>query len=44
MFQKALDRIRETRENHGLGYTLRWLGEKASQEVLGTYEIGRAHV
>ena len=41
MFQKALDRIRETRENHGLGYTLRRLGEKASQEVLGTYDRRR---
>ena len=41
MFQKALDRIRETRENHGLGYTLRRLGEKASQEVLGSYDRRR---
>ena len=41
MLREALDRIRETRENHGVSYTLKRLGQKAAQQYLGTYDRRR---
>ena len=41
MLREALDRIRETRENHGMSYMLRRLGQKAAQQYLGTYDRRR---
>ena len=35
---KALERIREYRKSHGTGYTLKRLGQKAAQQLLGTYD------
>ena len=37
----ALERIREYRQSHGTAYTLRRLGQKAVQRLLGTYERRR---
>ena len=33
-----IDRIREYRQNHGTAYTLKRLGQKAAQQLLGTYD------
>ena len=38
---RAIDRIREYRESHGTGYTMKRLGQKAAQRLLGTYERRR---
>lgn len=38
---KALDRIREYQASHGTAYTLKRLGQKAAQQLLGTYERRR---
>ena len=35
---RAIDRIREYRKSHGTAYTLKRLGQKASQQLLGTYD------
>ena len=35
---KVIDRIREYRLSHGTAYTLRRLGQKAAQQLLGTYD------
>ena len=35
---RAIDRIREYRESHGTAYTLKRLGQKAAQQLLGTYD------
>lgn len=35
---KAIERIREYRQSHGTAYTLRRLGQKAAQQLLGTYD------
>ena len=37
----ALDRIRDYRRSHGTAYTLKRLGQKAAQQLLGTYERRR---
>ena len=37
----AIQRIREYRESHGTSYTLKRLGQKAVQRILGTYERKR---
>ena len=34
----AIDRIREYHESHGTAYTLKRLGQKAVQQLLGTYD------
>ena len=34
----AIERIREYRESHGTAYTLKRLGQKAAQQLLGTYD------
>ena len=41
MRMKALDRILEYRRSHGTAYTLRRLGQKAAQRLLGTYDRRR---
>ncbi len=41
MIGKSLDRIREYLEGHGASYTLKRLGQKAAQQMLGTYERRR---
>ena len=33
-----IDRIREYRQSHGTAYTLKRLGQKAAQQLLGTYD------
>ena len=33
-----IDRIREYRQSHGTSYTLKRLGQKAAQQLLGTYD------
>ena len=38
---KATERIREYHASHGTGYTLKRLGQKAGQLLLGTYERRR---
>ena len=38
MNSKAIDRIREYRESHGTAYTLKRLGQKGKQLLLGTYD------
>ena len=38
---RAIDRIREYRESHGTAYTLKRLGQKAAQQLLGTYDSRR---
>jgi len=38
MISQALGRIREYRESHGTVYTLQRLGQKAAQQLLGTYD------
>ena len=38
MIMKSLERIREYRRNRGTAYTLKRLGQKAAQQLLGTYE------
>ena len=35
---RAIERIREYRESHGTAYTLKRLGQKAAQQLLGTYD------
>ena len=35
---RAIDRIRVYRESHGTAYTLKRLGQKAAQQLLGTYD------
>ena len=35
---KAIERIREYRDSHGTAYTLKRLGQKAAQQLLGTYD------
>ena len=34
----AIERIREYRDSHGTAYTLKRLGQKAAQQLLGTYD------
>ena len=41
MFSEALSRIREYLQSHGAAYTARRLGQKAAQQLLGTYERRR---
>ena len=41
MLTSAVSRIREYLQGHGAAYTLKRLGQKASQELLGTYERRR---
>ena len=41
MITSALDRIREYLQGHGASYTLKRLGQKAAQQLLGTYERRR---
>ncbi len=41
MRMKATERIREYHASHGTGYTLKRLGQKAGQLLLGTYERRR---
>ena len=41
MIRNAIDRIREYLESHGTAYTLKRLGQKASQQLLGNYERRR---
>ena len=38
MITQALNRIREYRDSHGTAYTLKRLGQKAAQQLLGTYD------
>ena len=38
---KVVDRIQAYRQNHGTAYTLRRLGQKAAQQLLGTYDRRR---
>ena len=38
---KIIARIQDYRQNHGTAYTLRRLGQKASQQLLGTYDRRR---
>ena len=38
MIRKAIERIREYRESHGTAYTVKRLGQKAAQQLLGTYD------
>ena len=38
MLKQALSRIREYRQSHGTVYTVRRLGQKAAQQLLGTYD------
>ena len=38
---KATERIREYRESHGTAYTLKRLGQKAAEQLLGTYDRRR---
>ena len=33
-----IDRIREYQQSHGTAYTLKRLGQKAAQQLLGTYD------
>ena len=39
-----IDRILDYRRSHGTAYTLRRLGQKAAQELLGTYPFLSAQV
>ena len=41
MSMKMIGRIREYRASHGTTYTLRRLGQKAAQQLLGTYDRRR---
>ena len=41
MITNAVSRIREYLQSHGASYTLKRLGQKAAQELLGTYERRR---
>ena len=41
MIMKSLERIREYRRNRGTAYTLKRLGQKAAQQLLGTYDLRR---
>lgn len=38
MMIRAINRIREYQKSHGTGYTVKRLGQKAAQRLLGTYE------
>ena len=38
MRMKAIERIRDYRRSHGTAYTLKRLGQKAAQQLLGTYD------
>jgi len=38
MNSQTIDRIREYRESHGTAYTLKRLGQKGKQLLLGTYD------
>ena len=38
---KVISRIQAYRQNHGTAYTLRRLGQKAAQQLLGTYDRRR---
>ena len=41
MITKSLIRIREYRQHRGTAYTLKRLGQKAAQQLLGTYDLRR---
>ena len=41
MFSNSLSRVREYLQSHGAAYTARRLGQKAAQQLLGTYERRR---
>ena len=41
MLTSAISRVREYVQGHGASYTLKRLGQKAAQELLGTYERRR---
>ena len=38
---KPINRIRESWQIHGMAYTLKRLGQKAAQQLLGTYDRRR---
>ena len=38
MLKETMNRIRDYRQSHGTSYTLRRLGQKAVQQLLGTYD------
>jgi hypothetical protein len=41
MNMKIITRIQDYRQNHGTAYTFRRLGQKAAQQLLGTYDFRR---
>ena len=41
MIRKSLDRVQEYLEGHGASYTLKRMGQKGAQQLLGTYDRRR---